>query len=169
MAKRITRCALFSALLCLISPICIPIGPVPVSLSLLAVMLMALLLPLGEALTCVGVYLALGSLGLPVFAGFGGGIGMLFGATGGFIFSYLFVVLCIVALHKTGKYGSHMGCVLGLLVSYVCGLLWYCYVAAPVSFLTAVMVCVVPFIPFDILKILLAVWLSNRMKARIKK
>jgi biotin transport system substrate-specific component len=72
MARRMTRCALFGALLCLISPICIPIGPIPISLAVFAVMLIAQVLPRYEALTVVCLYLVLGALGLPVFAGFSG-------------------------------------------------------------------------------------------------
>ena len=167
MAKRITRGALFGALLCLVCPLCIWIGPIPIGLSLLAVMLAALLLPWQEALSCVAVYLALGCLGLPVFAGFQGGPGVLIGATGGFIISYPAVVLCIGACKKKGNGRTYMGCAFGLLISYACGLLWYCCVAAPASLGTAVMTCILPFVPFDILKIILAVFLTKLIRARM--
>ena len=168
MARRMTRCALFSALLCLISPICIPIGPIPISLAVFAVMLIARLLPRYEALTCVCLYLALGALGLPVFAGFLGGVGALLGATGGFIFSYPLLALCAGIAHGRKGRGVYLGCALGVLVSYVCGLLWYCYVASPDSLQTALVACILPFIPFDALKIVLVVWFSKMIKARIQ-
>ena len=168
MARRMTRCALFGALLCLISPICIPIGPIPISLAVFAVMLIAQVLPRYEALTVVCLYLALGALGLPVFAGFLGGVGALLGATGGFIFSYPLLALCAGIAHGRKGRGVYLGCGLGVLVSYACGLLWYCYVASPDSLQTALVACILPFIPFDALKIVLAVWLSGMIRARIK-
>jgi biotin transport system substrate-specific component len=163
-----TRCALFGALLCLISPICIPIGPIPISLAVFAVMLIAQVLPRYEALTVVCLYLVLGALGLPVFAGFSGGVGALLGATGGFIFSYPLLALC-AGVHPGRKgMGVYLGCTLGVLVSYLCGLLWYCYVASPGSLQAALVACILPFLPIDALKIVLAVWFSKMIKARIK-
>lgn len=168
MARRMTRCALFGALLCLISPICIPIGPIPISLAVFAVMLIAQVLPRYEALTVVCLYLVLGALGLPVFAGFSGGVGALLGATGGFIFSYPLLALC-AGVHPGRKgMGVYLGCTLGVLVSYLCGLLWYCYVASPGSLQAALVACILPFLPIDALKIVLAVWFSKMIKARIK-
>lgn len=168
MARRMTRCALFGALLCLISPICIPIGPIPMSLAVFAVMLIAQVLPRYEALTVVCLYLVLGALGLPVFAGFSGGVGALLGATGGFIFSYPLLALC-AGVHPGRKgMGVYLGCTLGVLVSYLCGLLWYCYVASPGSLQAALVACILPFLPIDALKIVLAVWFSKMIKARIK-
>ena len=168
MARRMTRCALFGALLCLISPICIPIGPIPISLATFAVMLIAQVLPRYEALTVVGLYLALGALGLPVFAGFCGGVGALLGATGGFVLSYPLLALCAGIRPERKGMSAYLGCGLGVLVSYLCGLLWYCYVASPGSLQTALVACILPFIPFDALKIVLAVWFSKMIKARIQ-
>jgi biotin transport system substrate-specific component len=163
-----TRCALFGALLCLISPICIPIGPIPISLAVFAVMLIAQVLPRYEALTVVCLYLVLGALGLPVFAGFSGGVGALLGATGGFIFSYPLLALCAGVHPGRKEMGVYLGCTLGVLVSYLCGLLWYCYVASPGSLQAALVACILPFLPIDALKIVLAVWFSKMIKARIK-
>jgi len=79
----------FTALIAIGAYISIPIGPVPVVLQNFFVLLSALLLGSKIALSSVFVYLFLGALGLPVFAGGTGGIAHFFGPTGGYLLSYL--------------------------------------------------------------------------------
>jgi biotin transport system substrate-specific component len=173
MIRRMTRCALFAAMLCLLAPLSFPLGAIPVSLSLFAVMLMALLLPSGDALISIGVYLALGCVGLPVFAGFQGGAGALLGVTGGFVFSYPLVVLCVgwlgKRITKRPRLGAYLGCIAGLALCYVCGVAWYIFAAAPPSPGAALMVCVLPFLPWDILKVIAACELAFLIRKCIKK
>ena len=95
----LTVCAMFVALLVIFSQIAIPLPMgVPINLALLAVYLCALLLPLPYALMTIGVYLLLGLLGVPVFAGFRGGPAALFGKTGGYLLGYLLCALIVAAL-----------------------------------------------------------------------
>ena len=88
---RMTQTALMTAVICVISPwvIVLPFSPVPVSLSLFAVLLSAYLLGARGGFVCCGLYLLLGAVGLPVFSGGVGGPGKLFGPTGGYLAGYL--------------------------------------------------------------------------------
>lgn len=81
--------AIGAALIATLSQISIPIGPVPFTLQTLAVGLIASLYRPREALTSVALYLTLGAIGLPVFAGFSGGFASLFSSTAGFLWGFL--------------------------------------------------------------------------------
>ena len=92
-AKNMALCGLFVALLTLCSWISIPFGSVPVTLQTLAVFLCLGLLGGKYGCITLGVYLLLGVVGVPVFSGFRGGAGVLMGATGGYVFGFLFAGL----------------------------------------------------------------------------
>ena len=84
-----TLCALFAAVICVLSPISIQIGPIPVSLGLLGVLLAASVLGPVRGVTAVLVFILAGACGLPVFSGGRGGFSVLIGPTGGYIWGYL--------------------------------------------------------------------------------
>ena len=89
---RLTTCAVFAAILCLLSPIALPLGgPVPFALQIFAVMLCSVTLEWGTAQFAVLVYLLLG-LFLPIFSGGNTGFTAIPGPTGGYIWSYLLMV-----------------------------------------------------------------------------
>lgn len=88
-SRRTATSALLAALLAASVVFTIPIQPVPVTLQVLVVVLIALLVRPGWAALSVGVYLMLGAIGLPVFAGFRGGLGVLLGPTGGYLIGFL--------------------------------------------------------------------------------
>ena len=110
--------ALMSAVLCVISPFTIPVpaSPVPLSLALFGVYLSAMLLGVKKGTLSVLIYLLLGSVGLPVFSGFSGGIGMLAGPTGGYLIGYLVggVVMCLLEYLPWGKVGRVITLIVGL-------------------------------------------------------
>ena len=88
----LASCALMSALLCVVSPMSIPIGEVPISLATFIIYVSVWVLgPYGASLS-VMVYLFLGIVGLPVFSGGAGGIGKLAGPTGGYLAGYIILV-----------------------------------------------------------------------------
>lgn len=97
--KNVTT-ALLAAVLCITAPLVIPIGPIPISLATLGVYLAAGLLGPWHGTTAVGLYLLLGGMGLPVFAGFVGGFQQLVGVTGGFLWGYLLCALVIGLLTR---------------------------------------------------------------------
>lgn len=173
------RTALLTALLCILSVLSFPIGTVPVTLGLLGVFLCGLLLPPRYALSAPLCYLALGALGLPVFAGMQGGIGVLLSVTGGFLFSYPIAAwLCATAVafvQKRGLQASMRGWAIVLLTSlfalpitYTVGCAWYVFVT-DTAFIAALSVCVLPFLPFDVCKVLLALSIVTHAKPRFRR
>ncbi|KXT78424.1 Substrate-specific component BioY of biotin ECF transporter [Streptococcus sp. DD13] len=81
--------AIGAALIAALSQIAVPLGPVPFTLQTLAIGLLATLFAPREAIASVSLYLLLGAIGLPVFAGFHGGFQVLIGPTGGFLWAFL--------------------------------------------------------------------------------
>lgn len=175
MLSRICVVAFFSALICILSPLAIPIGPIPISLSLVAVLLSAMLLGVWGSLSAVAVYLMLGAMGLPVFSGGMAGLGVLLGPTGGYIWSYLPICLLCGWLYRTlffsrpnkerGFFKLFWGIVCGLpglILCYLLGTLQYMLVAS-ISFWSALAVCVIPFVGFDLLKLALVAFLGEKM------
>ena len=148
-----------AALLALCSQIQLPLPPIPINLALLAVYLCGAVLGKRLGTLAVAVYLLMGLCGLPVFAGFQGGPGALFGNTGGYLLGYL------ACAFLTGLWPHRrlMAMGLGLLACYSLGTLWYMLLThTPLwASLTA---CVLPFIPGDMVKIALAALLARRIK-----
>lgn len=150
------QCAVFAALMCVCAPISIPLpfSPVPISLILFGAMLTGVILPRWQALTSMVVFYLV-SLFLPVYAGGSTGVTTLPGPTGGYVWSLLLVVLVISFFSGKGWYWSLLGCVLGILVCYVCGTAQFCLcMGSTVG--TALGLCVFPFIPVDLAKALVA-------------
>ncbi len=171
--KFITRTALFAAVIALLSPFAIPLGPVPITLSLFAVLLSAVVLDWKQAAAAVAVYILLGVIGLPVFSGGKGGAAVLAGATGGYIWSYILcAVIASLVAGKTRAQGAKqmlitaIGCACGVIVCYICGTLQFSAVAGR-TFVEALSVCVIPFIIPDLIKCACAAILGTQIKNRI--
>lgn len=171
--KFITRTALFAAVIALLSPFAIPLGPVPITLSLFAVLLSAVVLDWKQAAAAVAVYILLGVIGLPVFSGGKGGAAVLAGATGGYIWSYILcAVIASLVAGKTRAQGAKRmlitasGCACGVIVCYICGTLQFSAVAGR-TFVEALSVCVIPFIIPDLIKCACAAILGTQIKNRI--
>lgn len=177
----ITRIAIFAALTCVLSQIIIPLPftPVPLTMGLLAVFITGALLPPKGAVLAQTVYLALGIIGLPVFHGFTGGFTRVLGPTGGYLMVYPLMALCIslsVALsdRKSGTTSFSMklafyclgGHLMALLVCYGVGTLWMC-VYSSISFMEALPLAVLPFIPLDIVKGIFCVFCVLSVRGRI--
>ena len=172
--RDLTHIALFAVLMAVCAWITIPMT-VPFTLQIFAVF--AALATLGgrRGTYAVAVYLLLGAVGLPVGAGFQGGLGWLLGTTGGYIVGFL----CIAQIYwlMTAKLGESLpvsiaACVLGLAVCYVFGTIWFMVVYArttgPVGVMTALGWCVFPYVIPDLLKLVLAVTLSQRIKGFLR-
>ena len=164
----LARCALFAAILCLLSPIAIPVGAVPVTLSTFAVMLTALMLDWKCVMVAVGIYVLMGMIGLPVFSAGQGGAAVVFGPTGGYIWSYIPMAALISKFGK-GKppWMAGLASLGGLLVCYMCGTAQYAWVSG-CGFIAALGVCVVPFAVFDVIKLIGAVLLSRSIIRRVQ-
>ena len=167
----LTLTALFAVIIVICSWLQLP-AAVPFTLQTFAVFLSLCLLGGKMGLGAIGVYILLGAAGLPVFHGFTGGVGILFGSTGGYIFG--FIVTGVIYLLITKKASEKplakaAALAIGLIACYICGTLWYAFVAGNESGLAAAaLTCVVPFIVPDIIKLTLALFLSERLKKHIK-
>ncbi len=171
--KELVKSALGAALLSVSAWITVP-ATVPFTMQ--TFMLSLLLLTVGANVTLFStlVYLLVGALGIPVFSGFGGGVGILFGPTGGYLIGFLFFplfgLLFQKAARKTPKW-QYLPCALGLSFCYLFGSLQFVLVAEKSlrfsSLLSAFSVCVLPFIPADIVKIALAAVVAKRLKTKI--
>lgn len=170
---RMTQIALVTAIICVVSPwvIVLPFSPVPVSFSLFAVLFAAYVLGAKDGMICCGLYLVLGGIGLPVFAGGVGGPGKLFGPTGGYLIGYLLAVVITggVVTRFKGKRTLHLlGMVLGVCGCYVPGTLWLCF-SMDVEVAEGLMLGVVPYIPADTVKIILVYVLGHDLGKRLRK
>ncbi len=154
--------ALMTAVICVMAPFSLPIGPVPVSLATFAVMLAAVILGWKWGTASVGLYLLLGLIGVPVFSGFSAGASRLIGPTGGYLIGYL--PLAFVSGLFAERYHRHIvacaaGMLLGTLILYGLGTGWLA-LQMKMSFGQALAAGVIPFIPGDLVKIAVTAWIA---------
>ena len=166
--------ALFAVVMAVCAWISIP-GAVPFTLQTFGVFLAVGLLGGKRGTLAVLVYLLLGAVGMPVFAGFNGGLGYMLGSTGGYIVGFLLSALVMwgfdAALgRKTWVLAVSM--VLGLVVCYAFGTAWFMVVYArnsgPIGLMTALGWCVIPYIVPDLVKIALALVLQKVLSQAIR-
>lgn len=158
-----TCCALMAALMCVLCPISVAIGPIPISLSVLVILLTVCVLGTWRALVSFGVYLLLGAAGMPVFSGFQGGLAKLAGPTGGYLVGFLGMILVsgmIMERCRRTLPGTLVGMLLGVALDYGVGTVWFALQSGS-SVARALQVCVYPFIPLDLAKIALAAGLGR--------
>ena len=160
--------ALFAVLITVCTWLCIP-AAVPFTMQTFAVFLASLLLDGKRGAVSVFVYLALGAVGLPVFSGFQGGVGVLFGPTGGYLFGFLLIPLCFLLRKPFGDFtavrAAFLG--LGLVLCYAFGTAWYVFVytrGGMASVGAAVLQCVAPYVLPDAAKLALALALARRLE-----
>lgn len=162
----LTVSALFAALLavCAVIALPLPLTAVPVTLLTLGLFLTGLLLPVRTAVTAAVLHLLLGLVGLPVFSGMTGGPGTLFGPTGGFLLAGPVAVWCIARLTHTSDAPHRIWSALctGLLLLDAAGALWYCAVTG-ITPGQALLLCVLPFLPADVLKMAVAVTIHRTL------
>lgn len=154
-----TSCALMAALMCVLCPVSVPIGPIPISLGILVILLTVYVLGTWRALISYTVYLLLGAVGMPVFSGFQGGLAKLAGPTGGYLVGFWLMILVsglIMELCKRNLLLTVLGMVVGVAVDYAVGTAWFVFQTES-TVAHALDVCVFPFIPFDAAKIVIAV------------
>ena len=169
--KNLCLASLLTALLMLFSMLCLPIGTGKITLQFLGVLLIGGLLPKSYALLSVCTYLFLGGLGLPVFAGFSGGIGVLLGATGGFLWGFLPAVLLFCRLYRKKRsfLFTALSAAASLALCYLCGCLWYLFYLPQEQALSALALFVLPYLLPDALKILLAALLLPHLTHLLQK
>ncbi len=160
-------CAMGAAVLAVCAWITVPIGPVPFTLQTFGIFTVLGTLGGRRGSVSVGLYLLLGLVGLPVFAGFNGGAGALLGATGGFLLGFFVGALLYWLLTSFWKnaWGRLAGMALALLASYGLGTAWFCLGYFPeVGVAGALAKCVTPFVAVDLLKMALAWVVTLRLR-----
>lgn len=158
--------ALGAALIAVCAWITIP-STVPFTLQLFGVFFVLTMLGGRNGAVAVTVYLLLGAVGVPVFAGFSGGFGALVGMTGGYLLGMLLIGLVywlFVRLFGKKLLIEIGAFVLGLAVCYAFGTLWFSVVNGQKTFLASLTVCVVPFILPDCVKLALAYVLGRKLR-----
>ena len=154
--------AVMAAVICILGPLSLPIGIVPISLTNLAVFLAVYVLGYKRGtLSCI-LYLLIGTVGVPVFSGFSGGVGKLFGPTGGYLIGFIFMALAsgwIIDHYEQKKLPSIIGMVIGTAICYAFGTVWLAWQAG-MSFGAALAAGVLPFLIGDALKIVFAAWVG---------
>ena len=166
--------AVFAVIMAVCSWISVPYI-VPFTLQTFGVFLAVSVLGGKRGTLAVLIYILLGCVGLPVFAGFTGGFGILLGSTGGYIVGFLFTALIMWAMEKipgNQTLVTSASMVLGLLACYAFGTVWFVVVYArttgPVGLWTALGWCVFPYIIPDLAKMALALALRKRLRAAIR-
>lgn len=162
--------ALMTAVLCVLAPFSIPIGSIPMSLTTLGLYLAIMILGRKMASMVCLMYLLIGFAGLPVFAGFSGGLTKLLGPTGGYFVGYLLLTVIaggIVDKFPKKRWICLLGLVLGTIACYIVGTVWLAY-QTKISFHAAFMIGVVPFVAGDVVKILIAVWIGPIIKMQVR-
>ena len=166
--KDMTVIALVTAVICIIAPFSIPIAisPIPITLALFALFLAGIILGKWKGVVCTVIYLLLGMVGLPVCNGVIGGVQKLVGSTGCYLIGYLFLVFFSGLFvekfpNKIPMY--FVGGIIGIIVCYAFGTVWF-VLQYKVGFLEALTMCVFPYIPMDLVKLVAAVIIGSQVR-----
>ncbi len=163
--------AMFAGLIAIAAQITIPLGFVPLSLQTMMIGLTATLLGRKVGTWSLVIYLLLGLIGLPVFAGASSGLGVLFGPTGGFLIGFLFTNLLIGTLLPRSSWTYHLVILInfsGFLLSLFIGSIWLKF-AADLTFIQAFASGFVPFILPEAIKAVIVGTLAIALKKRLPK
>lgn len=154
-SQQLARSAACVALLAVGSWVSIPLGPVPFTLQTLVLAMLPFALTGWSAAWTVAVYLILGAIGLPVFSSMNGGIGVLAGPTGGYLWGFFIGMVLAILVRDVKQLPEVVRAPLSLavllVVAYALGTVQFCVVTGsePVA---ALLLCVVPFIVPDVVK-----------------
>ena len=163
--------ALMTAVVCVLAPFSIPVGPIPISLATFGLYLAIIILGRKRAVTVCLLYLLIGFVGLPVYSGFSGGPAKLLGPTGGYLIGYVFLTYIagiIVDKFPKNRWLCLLSLVIGTAVCYLLGTAWLAY-QMKMEFIEAFMIGVVPFLVGDMVKIVTSVWVGMRIKRQMKR
>ena len=167
-----------AAITCVLAPISVPLpGDVPLSLCTFAVMLSAVLLGAKGGAISQLIYVLLGCVGLPVFAGYKGGLGVVLGVTGGYIIGYIpmaFVIGLLCDKFARSRSGASKIAVMiasmiaGTAVLYTIGTAWF-IAQTHMTLGAAMAACVLPFLPLDLVKIVAVALVEPPIEAALNR
>lgn len=166
---QMTVTALMAAVMCVLGPLTVPIGAVPISLANFVICLTAWLLGPKFGTLSVAVYLCIGLIGVPVFSGYGAGLAKIAGPTGGYLVGYLLLALIgglFIEKSNGNPVVSGIGLVLGDAACYVLGTAWFVFqMQCELGY--ALSVCVYPFIALDLAKIVVSCVVGALLRKRL--
>lgn len=173
--KRITVDSIFLSLLIISAFISIPVSDISFTLQVLVVLTISMLLPTGDALIIIGLYFLMGIMGIPVFSQ-GGGFAYFLKPSFGYLLGFLlvpFVMWPFKKLKINNILKDSISSLLSLFVIYLLGTIYFIFVMKTVngidySFIKVLSICVIPFIIFDLLKIVGSVLISVSLRKIIK-
>lgn len=168
----LTFISLLTALICVLAPFSMPLpfSPVPISFATLAVYFSAIIGGWKRGTISVIVYLLLGSIGVPVFAGWTAGFQKIAGPTGGYLIGYLFIAAIVG--YFTDKYDgkasfSLVGIIAGTLICYLFGTIWLAAIME-LSFVKALFIGIIPYLPGDAIKVAISLLCAIPLRKRLK-
>jgi len=169
-ARDLCQTALFTALIAACAQVSFPLpGGIPVTLQTFAVMLAGIVLGAKKGTLAVLIYILLAAIGIPVLSNMTGGLGIVFGRTGGFILSFpIMTVITGFAESRRNKLLLAAGLISAVIVNYISGTVYFSLLTGS-GLRTAFMVCVLPFIAGDAVKMVMAAVFGRSLKAILKK
>ncbi len=175
--KSMVFVALMAAFLCIFSPISIPLPLVPITLQTFAVFLASALLGWKRGTVAVLIYLLLGLIGLPVFSGWTGGFSSFATPSSGYIIGFVFTALLtgfLIDRFPNRLWMYPVAMIAGLAVCYLFGTIWFLvymnvWMATPYTLWQALLVCVIPFLVGDAVKIAAAAALSYPLRKQLAR
>lgn len=163
--------AVMAAVIAAVSPFAIPIGPISLSLCTLVLYITPYILGWQRGALATLVFILLGVVGMPVFTGFQGGLGKVMGPTGGYIAGYIPLVIITglaIQLFPKNRVLQFLGMIAGTAVLYALGTAWFC-VQSQSDLQKALTLCVFPFIPGDLIKMIIAMAAGPELRERLVK
>lgn len=154
----------FTAIIAVMAQISFPLAyGVPITLQTFAILLAGIVLGAKKGAISVLIYILLGAVGVPVFAGFNGGFGIFLGPTSGFLIS--FPIMAYLAGVGASKGGVRLAAwlVAGVLINYFCGMIMFSFIMGQNIYFSFA-VCVLPYICPDIIKLILAGFLGTHVR-----
>ena len=170
--RQLALTGLMSAVICILGPwsFQLPVSPVPISLGFLAIYFVVSVMGMKLGTLSVIIYILLGLAGLPVFTGFTGGPGKLFGPTGGYLIGYIFMALiCGLFVDKCGNRFFHLlGMFLGTAIGYLFGTVWLACQQS-MGFVDALFLGVIPYLGFDAVKLIVGMTVGSQLRKSLRK
>ena len=165
--------ALMTAVTCVLGPLSIPLpfSPVPISLTNFAIFLAIFVLGMKSGTISFIIYLLLGAVGVPVFSSFRGGLQVLAGPTGGYLIGFIFLALIMgFALEHFDRklVPTIIGMIIGMAVCYAFGTVWLAKLLS-LSFKEGLMMGVIPYLPGDAAKIIIAAIVGPKLYGATQK
>ncbi len=168
--KKMTAYALMTAVMCILCPMSLQIGIIPISLTNLVIYFSAYILGTRGAIWSYFIYFMLGVFGLPVFSGFSGGLSKLVGPTGGWIVGFFITAALsgiIIEKFPKNKIIQIIGIYLSIFVAHAIAVLWFAFLQKTTLWY-AFTVCVVPFLAIDLAKVILSAFIGPVIASRVR-